>query len=175
MRERQIFRSALSYLEEFCEHKGREQQADLRKLYEAETYRLYTINEETFRRNRAEEHGAIMHARIMKRLEAARLVTPGELDWKKASDQRKINDLAGRLEPDPFDREIGVASYVRGYYWTAADRFVDNVGMLINSCLFKSVRDQSLDNFMEEKLGLRGNPGESRPRAPGVSVEKREN
>lgn len=166
MRERQIFRSALSYLEEFGEHKGREQEADLRKLYEAETYGLYTINDGTFKRNRAEEHKVMMRTRLIKRLEGARLVAPGELDWDKASDQRRINELSGRLEPDAFDREIGVASYVRGYYQTAADRFVDNTGMLINSCLFKSVRDQSLDDFMEEKLGLRNNPGQFNPPSP---------
>lgn len=162
MRERQVFRSALSYLEEFGEHKSRDQQADLLKLYEAETYELYTINDETFRRNRTEEHNALIRVRTMKRLESIKSWAPGELE-DKVSDERKINDVKERLGPDDFEREIEVAAYVRGYYRTAADRFVDNAGMLINSCLFKSVRDHSLDNFMEEKLGLRSNPGESHP------------
>jgi hypothetical protein len=60
-----------------------------------------------------------------------------------------------QLGPDPFKLELEVAAYVRGYYMTAALRFVDSVCLSVHGKLFRSI-SQSIFYYLETQLGIAG-------------------
>jgi hypothetical protein len=75
--------------------------------------------------------------------------------WKKAIADVKEDQLG----KDPFETEIGVAAYVRGYYKTAALRFIDSVCLSIHGKLFRNARKE-IFYFLEQQLGLDTGNGE---------------
>jgi hypothetical protein len=63
-----------------------------------------------------------------------------------------------QLGKDPFDLELRVADYIRGYYITAGLRFVDSVCLSMHGKLFKSIRDKIFFH-LETVLGITGPDG----------------
>ncbi|TGO06969.1 hypothetical protein BTUL_0366g00010 [Botrytis tulipae] len=56
------------------------------------------------------------------------------------------------LDRDPFEVQLDVAAYVRGYYVVAANRFADSACISINNCFFRNVVEQ-VENYLENHLG----------------------
>jgi hypothetical protein len=62
------------------------------------------------------------------------------------------------LGPDPFERELDVAAYIRGYYDTARLRFTDSVCANMNSRYFQKIAKE-IDYLLERKFELDNGDG----------------
>ncbi|KAK5626524.1 hypothetical protein RRF57_002238 [Xylaria bambusicola] len=171
LRRRLIFRECKSHLKEFIDELVTDQRVRLSEIYDSETYQMYVLNEDTFTRYRAQELEQLRRARAIFRLKGAALIEwsyeikrPEEMSNEEKDREAKIlNQQLPKLGRDPYDTEIEVAAFVRGYYRTAAARFVEGVTMNVNSFLFRRIGSTALDMFMDRKLGLFGQSGKFSP------------
>ncbi|KAK0616982.1 P-loop containing nucleoside triphosphate hydrolase protein [Immersiella caudata] len=136
--------------------------SQLTRLYNLESQRLFTKDEESLERNKAQEKKTLVRHRhhfrwalqngndrpVIRKMED---MTEEELAQEAAEIQKQM----AKMLPDPFEPELSVAAYVRGYYLTAANRFVDNVAIHIMSGLFPEVACV-IEKYLPEKLGLMG-------------------
>lgn len=140
LRRRLIFKKCQAHLKAFIDGNVASQKARLFEMYNGETYQMYTMNEDAFTRYKAKELEQLRRARAIYRLKAVALV-----EWKY--DIKKLEDMSDdergrenrmlaqhlpKIGNDPYDTEIEVAAFVRGYYNTAASRFVEGVTMNVN-------------------------------------------
>jgi hypothetical protein len=131
-------------------------------LFQAETYEMYTTNEDAFKRYREEELEILRRARSIERLRAIGVFSadyrtrPVELMSQDqiVEERDKIVKNLSKLGADEFANEIGVAAIVRGYYILAAMRLVESVTLSVKSKLFRDVASDNLHTFLENKLGL---------------------
>ena len=138
----------------------------LSELYLAETYDLHTINLDAFERYKTQEAEILNRARYFMRLRARspenweKEMKPPEkmTEEEKAKESKEMAAELAKMGEDPFRQEMDVAAYVRGYYLTAALRFVDSVALSINSRLFREVVEK-LDLYLDQKLGIIGASG----------------
>jgi hypothetical protein len=160
----QLFKQSRQHLSTFFDEFEKAQRADAEALYDLETYKLFTVNTLAWE-NYREEEGAILR-RARKAVRARAYVNKeitmrrrppfrDENAWKKAIADVKEDQLG----KDPFETEIGVAAYVRGYYKTAALRFIDSVCLSIHGKLFRNARKE-IFYFLEQQLGLDTGNGE---------------
>ena len=66
------------------------------------------------------------------------------------------------LGRDPFQNEIELAAYVRGYYKTASLRFADNICQTIQGNIFAKVQKEVRQQLLENRLGLNEGDGKLR-------------
>ncbi|KAI1263170.1 dynamin family protein [Xylariaceae sp. FL1019] len=162
LRRRLIFKECQTHLIEFIDSAVASQRARLIDMFEAETYQIYMMNEDVFRRYKAQELDHLRRARSIYRLKAvARLgwdyniKTLDEMtEEEKAWEMKTFNTYLPKMGADPFETEIEVAAFVRGYYMTAANRFVEGATMSVNSFLFRTVGGTQLDMHMDKKLRI---------------------
>ncbi|KAI0968106.1 dynamin family protein [Xylaria arbuscula] len=167
LRRRLIFKECHSCLKEFIDRIVTDQRARLSEMFDSETYQMYTINEEAFTRYKAQELEQLRRARAIYRLKAVALIewnydikTLKEMsEDERTKENRILAQNLPKVGNDPFETEIEVAAFVRGYYNTAAARFVEGITMNVNSNLFRNIASTELDAFMDEKLGLFGKAG----------------
>ncbi|KAH8157927.1 hypothetical protein CIB48_g10330 [Xylaria polymorpha] len=164
LRRRLIFKECQTHLKEFIDKIVADQRARLSEMYDSETYQMYTLNEDAFTRYKAQELDQLRRARAIYRLKAVALIgwdyeikKPEEMsDDERTKEHRILTTQLPKIGNDPYDTEIEVASFVRGYYITAATRFVEGVTMNVNSNLFRTMGNTELDMFMDQQLGLFG-------------------
>ncbi|OTA52759.1 hypothetical protein K449DRAFT_402413 [Hypoxylon sp. EC38] len=162
LRRRLIFRECHNYLKQFIEAAVAGQKSRLVDMFNSETYQLYMMNDDAFHRYKALEMEQLKRVRGIIRLKASTL-----LDWdysaKRVEDmseeekikERKILDThLPKLGKDPYDTEIEVAGFVRGYYMMAAARFVEGVTMNVNSNLLRTFREHQLDVYLDDKFHI---------------------
>ncbi|KAI0553181.1 dynamin family protein [Xylaria curta] len=165
LRRRLIFKECQAHLKEFIEKIVANQRARLSEIYDSETYQMYTLNEDAFTRYKAQELEQLRRARAIYRLKAVALIgwdyeikKPEEMsDDERNKEHRILATQLPKIGSDPYETEIEVAAFVRGYYITAATRFVEGVTMNVNSNLFRIMSNTELDMFMDQQLGLFGN------------------
>lgn len=141
LRRRLIFKECQTHLKEFIDKIVADQRARLSEMYDSETYQMYTLNEDAFTRYKAQELDQLRRARAIYRLKAVALIgwdyeikKPEEMsDDERTKEHRILTTQLPKIGNDPYDTEIEVASFVRGYYITAATRFVEGVTMNVNS------------------------------------------
>ncbi|KAI1633530.1 P-loop containing nucleoside triphosphate hydrolase protein [Biscogniauxia mediterranea] len=169
LRRRMIFKECQLHLKQFLDQAVASQRGRLSEMYDSETYQLYMMNEEAFTRYKAQEMDQLTRARAIHRLKAVALVKwdyqikkPEDMsEEEKHEERRMLNTQLPKIGKDPYDTEIEVAGFVRGYYMTAATRFVERVTMDVNSSLFRTIGDSGLDVFMDQKLGVFGRADEN--------------
>lgn len=157
-----IYAEAKKHLADCLEHHKLELEQSLRLLYNDETERLLTFNEEAFKNYRDSEAITLTRFRHMMRMQAAGLWPQGKqfVPWETLTQEKQAQDVKQResevakLGPDSFAREVEVVAYVRGYYRLAAHRFGDNVTQHILCRMIPSLR-RSLARYVEDKLGTR--------------------
>lgn len=164
--ERVIYKDSHGFLTVFLKEKSAQQYKRLVELYENETYRIVTINPASFDHFIAEEKEYLTRNRLIVRAKAAGLDDrerePKGYEQMSADEQSKVlNKYRSQLPKDEFEREVEVASTVRGYYLMATTRFVDSVSMDVTSRLFRTFCDGELDHFLDGKLGLFPYPSKS--------------
>ncbi|KAI1429709.1 dynamin family protein [Xylaria sp. FL1777] len=171
LRRRLIFKECQTYLREFISQIVANQRARLSEMYESETYQMYMMNEDAFSRFKAQELEQLRRARAIYRLKAHALIEwsyeikkPEQMsEDERSREHRILNQQLPKIGQDPFETEIEVAAFVRGYYNTAATRFVEGVTMNVNSNLFRIMGSTELDMFMDQQLGIFGKTGEYFP------------
>lgn len=160
----QLFKQSRQHLSTFFNEFEKAQSADAAALYDLETYKLFTVNTLAWEKYREEEGAILRGARKAVRAKAyvnkelaMRRRQPFRDDNARRKAVAEVSDE--KLGKDPFESEIEVAAYVRGYYKTAALRFVDSVCLSIHGKLFRNARKQ-IFYFLERQLGLDTGNGE---------------
>jgi hypothetical protein len=160
-----VYKLSREHMAAFIATHRSELAAQLRLIHALEAQRLFTKDEESLARNKASEKKVLVRHRHHYRWAAHN--NPGDdnppalrkmeelTEEELASEAARMAKEAARMLPDPFDAELGVAAYVRGYYLTAASRFVDNVAIHVMSGLFPTVAEV-VDVYLHERLGLTG-------------------
>ncbi|KAI1473644.1 hypothetical protein K445DRAFT_319061 [Daldinia sp. EC12] len=164
LRSRLIFKDCRKYLGEFIDKTVASQRARLAEIFGSETYQLYMMNDDAFHRYKAQEMEQLTRMRGIIRLKALTLI-----DWtysikklermseeEKAKERKMLDANLPKAGKDPYDTEIEVAGFVRGYYMMAAARFVEGVTMNVNSHLFRTYRESQLDEFLNSKFYIFG-------------------
>ncbi|KAI1387124.1 P-loop containing nucleoside triphosphate hydrolase protein [Hypoxylon trugodes] len=165
LRRRLIFRRCQSHLDRFIAREVAAQEAHLTDMFNSETYQLYMMNDDAFHRYKAQEMEQLKRVRTIIRLKASTF-----LDWEypvkrleempeeeKIKERKMLDTHSVRLQKDPYDTEIEVAGFVRGYYMMAAARFVEGATMSVNSNLLRTLREDQLDMSIEEEFHIYDN------------------
>lgn len=163
MKRRLIFKSAKEQMGAFLLEYRDMTLGFMREIYDMEAMQLSTINEDALKQYRIEEGRTLTRYRHVMRWQAFSGDTEPlqARDWEQlsseqqASEERKHAAELARLGPDPFETEIGVASFVRGYYRLAALRFADTTTLAVTSRMLPRIVAR-LDDYLQEKLGLVG-------------------
>ncbi|CAN8097719.1 unnamed protein product [Discula destructiva] len=161
LKKRQVYTNAKKLtLEWLSSHKTRITQ-QLERNYKMEISKVYTMDDDTFHRHRVHEAHLLKRHRHFLRWKAHNGDTTYEAieEWDKLSadarrkEEQKMAKDGALLGEDPFELELGVASHVRGYYLTAAMRFIDIVAMHIISGLFRDL-EADIEHYLDERMGL---------------------
>ncbi|KAK3315788.1 P-loop containing nucleoside triphosphate hydrolase protein [Apodospora peruviana] len=160
LKNRAVYKESLEHMREFISSHRNDLRKQLMLLYTLESQRLFTKDEDALERNKAAERKVLERHRLFCRIAASKGEEVGsipkmeELSEEELGKERvEMQKHLRALGPDPFDQEVTVAAYVRGYYLTAASRFIDIVCIHVMSGLFPRVADV-IDTYLHEKLGL---------------------
>jgi hypothetical protein len=157
----QLFKQAHEHLSTFFDEFELSQREAATELYNLETYKLFTINHIALEQYRQEE---LEHLRRARRIRRAKMYVEqlGRMQRKTLNPdlrRRMEKDVKDeQLGKDPFETEIEVAAYVRGYYRTAALRFTDSVCLSVHGKLFREARDK-IFYYLEQGLELNKGDG----------------
>jgi hypothetical protein len=140
-----LYRTSHRHIRQFLDDHFAKQRKVLDDFFELETYKRFTINDAAFATYRAEELKILEAARRGRRarcyiITEATMAKKALTDEQKTDRAKKITDE--QLGPDPFQKEIDLAAYVRGYYKTAAYRFTDNVCQNIQGTIFRKIHKE---------------------------------
>ncbi|KAF7544453.1 hypothetical protein G7Z17_g9938 [Cylindrodendrum hubeiense] len=162
LNKRLIYQESRKLLRGYLDERRKETLTALAVVYRLETFGLFTINREAFYRCRAAEEILLSRYRHEMRMKAhgysdgrAPDAWEGLTEEKRAQDRKRREADIIKIGPDPFERELEVISYVRGYYRLAALRFADSVALHITNGMIPEIQRQ-LPYYLDEKLGLRG-------------------
>lgn len=164
LQNRAVYKESLEHIKAFVEEHKKDLRDQLMLLYRLETQRLCTINDESLERYEAAELKILVRHRNHFRIAAHKGEELGSVrKMEDLSEEELVQEAAKmakelkNLGPDQFELELGVAAYVRGYYLTAATRFVDYVYVHVMSGLLPRVASV-IDTYLHDKLGLTGGP-----------------
>ncbi|ORY61293.1 P-loop containing nucleoside triphosphate hydrolase protein [Pseudomassariella vexata] len=161
LNKRLIYKESARFIKQFLDEQGEVQHQRLINLYEMEAHHPLTINEDAFKQYQREEAQVIERIRWFSRAQSQYLI-PNEIMLKpleilssenRIAEQKKMRSHLAEMGEDPFKASLEVAANVRGYYKTAAMRFVDMVAISIHSRLLVDV-SLKLPRYLDEKLGL---------------------
>ncbi|EGU74808.1 hypothetical protein FOQG_04240 [Fusarium oxysporum f. sp. raphani 54005] len=162
LNKRLIFRECRKILTEYLNDRRRETAGALDLVYRLETYGLFTVNQEAFRRYQKDEQILLTRYRHQMRMQAAgygdgRAPVPWEslTEEKRVLDEKRRENELTKLGPDSFERELEVVAYVRGYYRLAALRFADAVALHITNGMIPHIQ-RNLPFHLDRKLGIAG-------------------
>ncbi|KAF7928114.1 uncharacterized protein EAE97_009912 [Botrytis byssoidea] len=165
-RQTGLYRKSIVHIREWIEELLKQQSEALDEIYELETYNPFTMNQEDIQKIKRAEKAELQKVRHRVRairfvekelhIKPAKLKTK-EIEGEKATLQEtmRLVDLVKpeQLDKDPFQNEIDVAAYIRGYYFVAGKRFIDSVCISINNRLFRQVTEK-IDNLLDFRLGV---------------------
>lgn len=172
----QLFRDCRKILDDYLSELEMMQAGFNKEIFELETFRLFTLIEPNFSKNKADETKLLNDRRTECRAkEQVRTKVEREFNKKNFEDDEEkavaleaalkseaekiLNDKARKIEEilgkDPFACEIEVAAYARGYYVTAAHRFVEDICRFTQGKLFRTV-ENNIDFLLADKLQLSG-------------------
>ncbi|KAM0331320.1 hypothetical protein ACHAQA_002990, partial [Verticillium albo-atrum] len=174
LKRRLVFKESRKHMKAFLSNSRVTVFNFLTEFYKMESYQLFTINRDAFTLYEVEEGRLLKRYRHFLRWQAftGEKREPGQngesipqsqfnSDWDRMTpDQRSSENKRHEAElikmgADPFEKELKVAAYVRGYYRLAALRFAETTTLYVTSRMFPSIIDE-LDFYLETKLGLMG-------------------
>ncbi|KAK4198731.1 P-loop containing nucleoside triphosphate hydrolase protein [Triangularia verruculosa] len=164
LKNRVIYKLSTEHMRAFVEMHKKDLQAQLALIYELEGARIFTRNVDALNRYKAGELKILARHRNYYRIAAHKGEEPAsglpkieELSEEElALESVKMEKDLRQMGPEPFQQELDVAAYTRGYYLLAAHRFVDLVCMHAMSGLFPRVA-LVIETYLQDKLGLTGN------------------
>ncbi|KAF7890996.1 uncharacterized protein EAF02_001321 [Botrytis sinoallii] len=147
------------WIDDLC----KQQLSAIENLYQTEIYRPFTLLGDAINESKKVELQKLQQGRHKHR--ASCLVDKQlSLGLKKIKAEKQSPEYINArqalveavknedLDRDPFEVQLDVAAYVRGYYVVAANRFADSVCISINNCYFRNVVEQ-VENYLEMHLG----------------------
>ncbi|KAK4444520.1 P-loop containing nucleoside triphosphate hydrolase protein [Podospora aff. communis PSN243] len=157
------YRESREHMNGFLQHLRAELTSQLLRLYNLESQRLFTKDEESLNRNKAQEKKKLVRHRHLIRWSTLNegndnppVRREDEMtEEERAKEAQEIEKQKAKMSPDPYEPELSVAAYVRGYYLTASNRFVDNVAINVMSGLFPQIA-ANIKMYLPDKLGLMG-------------------
>ncbi|KAL2264543.1 hypothetical protein VTJ83DRAFT_7053 [Remersonia thermophila] len=160
LNNRAVYKESLAHIRAFMENLKGELRTQLQSIYRLEATRLFTKDEDTLKRHEAAEMKLLVRHRNHFRIAAhngeelnavpkMEDMTDEELRQEESRFAKELKNLG----PDPFQPELEVAAYIRGYYLTAANRFVDYACIHVMSGLLPRVASV-IDTYLHDKLGL---------------------
>lgn len=161
LKKRQVFSNAKHLTKGWLKTHEARIRVELERIYGIETAKVYTMDDDSFQRHRAHEAHMLKRNRHFYRWKHYNGDTaPTKLeDWDKMTaearrrEESEMTKEAAKLGNDPYEVELGVASHVRGYYLTAAMRFIDIIAMHITSGLFPDLQ-ADIEQYLERKMEL---------------------
>lgn len=161
LKKRQVFSNAKHLTKGWLKMHEARILVQLERIYDIETAKVYTMDDDSFQRHRAHEAHMLKRNRHFYRWKHYNGdTTPTKLeDWDKMTaearrrEESEMTKEAAKLGDDPHEVELGVASHVRGYYLTAAMRFIDIIAMHITSGLFPDLQID-IEQYLERKMEL---------------------
>ncbi|KAI6383257.1 hypothetical protein MCOR25_000177 [Pyricularia grisea] len=178
LRTKAAFREAKDHLASYVQQQKEELSQSLSTLFARESKRLYTRDTEAFERHKQAEREILLHRRYECRWrehqEGLGKDAPPIKDYDKLTAQEK-KDKANNIQIlglDEYARELEICAHVRGYYLTAAKRFIDCVGQAIVSDLIPSMVTTLSRSHLDEKLGLMGPQALSPERIDDLMAEE---
>ncbi|ESU11295.1 hypothetical protein FGSG_05351 [Fusarium graminearum PH-1] len=167
LNKRLIYQECQKILADYLEERRRETIGALDVVYRLETYGLFTVNQEAFRRYQKDEQILLTRYRHQMRMQAAgygdgRPPVPWDslTEEKRVLDEKRRENEMTKLGPDSFERELEVVAYVRGYYRLAALRFADAIALHVTNGMIPHIQRQ-LPYHLDRKLGLCGADSQS--------------
>jgi hypothetical protein len=191
LQKRAVFREAKVHLNEFVKEHTEDLRTKLMYAFQLESHQLYTLNEQFFQLNQESELRELVrhrhHYRWLAHTKDESNMRPKALEEMSADEKRKeaatMDDQVKKMGRDPFQQELEVCAYVRGYYLTSAARFIDNTSLHIVSGLFPAVANQITSSmYLDTKLGLMEQPDrtlfdrlmEEEPKTAGLRTQLKE-
>ncbi|PSR78355.1 P-loop containing nucleoside triphosphate hydrolase protein [Coniella lustricola] len=161
LKKRQVYTKAQKLTKEWLKNHQRRISEQLERNYRMETTKIYTLDDDSFNRHHVHESHMLKRNRHFYRMKQYNGDhTPGRLeDWDKMSTEaRRKEEIefqkeAAKLGEDPYKDELDVAARVRGYYLTAAMRFIDVTAMHITCGLFPDLVND-IEQYLDNKMGL---------------------
>lgn len=161
LKKRQVYTKAKKLTTDWLKHHKIRIGEQLERNLKMETSKVYTMDDESFQRHRAHEAHMLKRNRHFLRWKAYNGDTAQEKieDWDKLSaegrrkEEEKMVKEGAKLGDDPYEAEMGVASHVRGYYLTAAMRFIDITAMHITCGLFPDL-EKDIELYLDKNMGL---------------------
>jgi hypothetical protein len=159
LEKRAIYKQVGEHIQVFIQEAMENLQVDLQKLYRLETRQIFTMNASGTKLNRTDERRTLARHRHHYRAMAHFGERAVPKEWTQMNDEEKSQEAARtakelhKLGPDDYESELDVAAYVRGYFLTAAARYIDTVLLHITSGLLPDLADQ-IDGYVDRKLGL---------------------
>ncbi|QSZ36029.1 hypothetical protein DSL72_007153 [Monilinia vaccinii-corymbosi] len=158
-----LFKKSQIAINEWIDKLCDQQLNTLEDLYQTENFAPFTLIEGAINEGKNIELAKLQQSRHkhrancfvdkqlalgIKKIKAERFT----FEYQKARQALVDQVTKEQLGADPFEVQIDVAAYVRGYYHIAANRFADSVCISLNNRLFRHVYEQ-VENFLENKLG----------------------
>ncbi|OAA57100.1 dynamin family protein [Niveomyces insectorum RCEF 264] len=164
LRERLIFKMALSILKKFLVDRLDSVRRTLLAHYNLETRKFFTLDSESLARHERAEAKILArhrhHHRMVAYLGDKGADRPPPRPWEEMAEEERLreearmNQEAVKLGPDPFKAELDVCAYVRGYYLTASTRFIDTCTLHVFSGLVPDVIDTLSKWYIDTELGV---------------------
>ncbi|KAM0275855.1 hypothetical protein ACHAQH_007327 [Verticillium albo-atrum] len=171
LKRRLVFKDSKKHMKAFLSNRQGKVYEFLTELYEMESFQLFTINHDAFTLYESEEGRLLKRYRHFLRWQAftgekrengdSNPQNQFKYDWdrmtpdQRASEQKRHDSEIIKMGADPFEKELKVAAYVRGYYRLAALRFAETTTLYVTSRMFPSIIKE-LDMYLETQLGLLG-------------------
>jgi hypothetical protein len=162
LKNRAVYKESQEHIRAFIDAHKTDLRTQLQLIHQLEARRLFTKDDDALKRNQTAELKILVrhrnHFRIAahngEELSAVPKVEDLTDEERKQEETKMARELKN-LGPDPFEPELMVAAYIRGYYLTAANRFVDYVSIHVMSGLLPRVASV-IETYLHEKLGLTG-------------------
>lgn len=132
LRQRLIFRECRHHLSAFITQQVASQRGLLTDMLNTEAYMIFVLNNDAFEDCKAKEMKELERVRGILRLKAMTYIdwnyatkalekmTPEEKAWER----KAFDTHLPKLSKDPYETEIGVAGFVRGYYMSMHSRYI---------------------------------------------------
>lgn len=149
LKKRQVYTNAEQVTKKWLKKHKNCITEQLERNYKMETSGTYTMDDRAFNLHRAYEAHLLKRHRHFFRWKAHHCDTARETieDFEKLTvegrrkEEEKMLKEGAKLGEDPYELEMSVASHVRGYYVTAAMRFIDVTAMHIRNGLVRDLVD----------------------------------
>ncbi|SPO04767.1 related to Mx protein [Cephalotrichum gorgonifer] len=161
LQRRLIYKRARAALHAMLNYQAEETQRFLLKMLKIHTRQLFTLNDNELGRFRAMEEEILRRHRHMMRWQAytgeSGPIKPLEQlsDQEKEAENKRRAAQVEKMGKDPFQAEVDVFAYVRGYYRLASSRMTDTVALILHQDMIPEVEAKlTREAYLEIQLEL---------------------